>query len=128
MEVLTTGISWWAVGVSTVICFILGGLWYSPLLFLKPWSEGVGLEVTEPAAPPVMAMVLQLTGTFFLAWVIALIAANAAWPVVVLIVISMTTLLISANLFSAHSMVAALVQGLYVVAMAVVMTVCNLLL
>lgn len=128
MDLLTTGISWWAVGVSTVICFVLGALWYSPLMFLKPWAEGVGVEAGGPATPPVAAMVLQLTGTFFLAWLVALADAVDAWPVVVLIVISSTTLLISANLFSAHTMTASLIQGLYIVAMAAIMAVCNVLL
>ena len=49
MEAITTGVSWWAVGISTVLCFMLGGLWYSPILFGIRWAEGVGVE-TGPGA------------------------------------------------------------------------------
>lgn len=128
MDAITTGISWWAVGVSTVICFFLGGLWYSPMLFGKQWSEGVGVEIGDASSQPVVGMVLQLTGTFFLAWIVALADASNAWPAAVLIMIALTALLIASNLFSEHSMAASLIQGLFVVVMAVIMVLCNLLL
>jgi len=128
MDAITTGISWWAVGVSTVICFFLGGVWYSPMLFGKQWSEGVGVEIGDASSQPVVGMVLQLTGTFFLAWIVALADASNAWPAAVLIMIALTALLIASNLFSEHSMAASLIQGLFVVVMAVIMVLCNLLL
>lgn len=128
MDAITTGISWWAVGVSTLICFFLGGMWYSPMLFGKQWSEGVGVKMGDSSTQPVAAMVLQLAGTFFLAWIIALADAINAWPAAVLIVIALTTLLIASNLFSEHSVVASLIQGLFVFVMAVIMVVCNLVL
>ncbi|HKJ18552.1 MAG TPA: DUF1761 domain-containing protein [Xanthomonadales bacterium] len=37
-------IDWIAVLVSTVIAFVLGGLWYSPALFAKPWQQDTGLS------------------------------------------------------------------------------------
>ena len=36
-----------AVGTATVLTFVLGGLWYSPLLFGKPWMAGHGYTETE---------------------------------------------------------------------------------
>jgi len=33
MEILLAGVNWLAVGVSTIICYMLAGLWYSPKLF-----------------------------------------------------------------------------------------------
>jgi hypothetical protein len=128
MDAITTGISWWAVGISTVIFFFLGGLWYSPMLFGKQWSEGVGVNIGDSSTQPVVGMVLQLAGTFFLAWIIALADAINAWPAAVLIVIALSTLLIASNLFSEHSMMASLIQGLFVLVMAVIMVVCNLVL
>lgn len=128
MDAITTGISWWAVGISTVICFFLGGLWYSPMLFGKQWSEGVGVKMGDSSTQPVAAMVLQLAGTYFLAWIIALADAINAWPAAVLIVIALITLLIASNLFSEHSVVASLIQGLFVFVMALIMVVCNLVL
>lgn len=128
MEAITTGISWWAVGISTLVCFFLGGLWYSPMLFGKQWAEGVGLDMDDSSIQPVPALVLQLAGTFFLAWIVALADAINAYPAAVLIVLATTTLLIAANLFSQHTMAASLIQGLFVVVMAIIMFVCNLLL
>ena len=32
----------WAVLVAALSSFVLGGIWYSPLLFLKPWNRAVG--------------------------------------------------------------------------------------
>lgn len=128
MEAITTGISWWAVGVSTVLSFMLGGLWYSPVLFGKKWAEGVGLDMGSASIQPVPALVLQLLGTFLLAWLMGLADAINAYPAAILIVLTITILLIAANLFSQHTMYSSLVQGLFVVAMAVIMFLCNLVL
>ncbi len=35
--------NWWAVMVAAVATFILGGLWYSPVLFAKAWQREAGL-------------------------------------------------------------------------------------
>ena len=32
-----------AVLVATVLAFVIGGLWYSPMLFFKAWLDGAGL-------------------------------------------------------------------------------------
>ena len=34
----------WAILVATVASFAFGALWYSPLLFLKPWSREAGIN------------------------------------------------------------------------------------
>src|SRR5438270_11177785 len=39
-----------AILAATVACFILGGLWYSPILFAKPWMTGMGYDVNDKAA------------------------------------------------------------------------------
>jgi len=36
-------VSWLGVLLCGVSSLILGGLWYSPLLFAKPWQRGAGL-------------------------------------------------------------------------------------
>lgn len=38
------GINWVAVLAAAVSGFVLGGLWYSPLLFGKPWQRLAGLS------------------------------------------------------------------------------------
>lgn len=35
-------ISLWAVVVAAASSFLLGGLWYSPMMFLKPWNRAMG--------------------------------------------------------------------------------------
>jgi hypothetical protein len=37
-------INLWAVVAAAVSAFILGGLWYSPVLFLRPWQKASGLS------------------------------------------------------------------------------------
>ena len=36
-------INWLAVLAAALSSFVLGGLWYSPLLFHRPWAAAVGL-------------------------------------------------------------------------------------
>jgi hypothetical protein len=37
-------IDWLAILIATVAAFLLGGLWYSPALFGKPWQRLAGLS------------------------------------------------------------------------------------
>lgn len=37
----------WAILAAAVACFLVGGVWYSPILFLKPWMEGCKLTEAE---------------------------------------------------------------------------------
>jgi hypothetical protein len=37
-------IDWTAAIVAAVSAFILGGIWYSPVLFAKPWQADTGLS------------------------------------------------------------------------------------
>lgn len=45
-------IDWIATLVSAVSAFVLGGLWYSPLLFGKRWMAENGLTEAEASANP----------------------------------------------------------------------------
>ena len=35
--------------VSAIAMFILGGLWYSPMLFAKPWTQAMGIDTSDKA-------------------------------------------------------------------------------
>lgn len=49
------GINFYAAGTAGVLAFVLGGLWYSPLLFGKQWLEATGLTAAElPAGNPAL--------------------------------------------------------------------------
>lgn len=63
----------WAVLVAAVSAFILGGLWYSPMLFGKPWQREAGVS-EEQMKNTNMGLI------FGLAFVLSLImAANLAF-------------------------------------------------
>lgn len=65
------GIDILAVLVAAVSSFVLGGAWYSPLLFGKKWSRDAGMENKQGGHP---------ARVFGIAFVFALIAAVAfAW-------------------------------------------------
>ena len=38
-------VNWLAIIAATLSMFVLGALWYSPLLFVKPWAKAAGLEI-----------------------------------------------------------------------------------
>jgi hypothetical protein len=61
----------WAILVAAISAFVLGGIWYSPLLFAGAWkrANGFGSENTPVATPKV----------FILSFVLSLVmAANLA--------------------------------------------------
>lgn len=80
---MIVGINLWAVLGAAVANFVLGGLWYSPLLFVKPWlamsgvskdvfdagiAKGIAVEaITSLVMAFVMAMAIPATGVVGLA-------------------------------------------------------------
>jgi hypothetical protein len=44
------GINYWAVIVAAVVAFVMGGLWYSPLLFGKAWLKLRGMNSVDTTA------------------------------------------------------------------------------
>ena len=61
--------------VAALSSFLIGGLWYSPLLFARPWMEGTGLTEADLkkgmprifAGSFVLALVASCNLAFFLA-------------------------------------------------------------
>ena len=41
-----------AVLAATVVSFASGALWYSPLLFMRPWSQAAGVNPESPIEKP----------------------------------------------------------------------------
>ena len=41
-------VNWLAVIVGTLVYFFLGALWYSPVLFAKPWQAAIGWDESRP--------------------------------------------------------------------------------
>jgi surface polysaccharide O-acyltransferase-like enzyme len=69
-------VNWLAVLVSGIVIFVLGGLWYSPVLFAKKWVALMGKTEAElkagasGAAPYVLAFLCALVTSFVLAIII----------------------------------------------------------
>lgn len=62
-------VNWFAVGASVIANFVIGGLWYSPPVFLNPWLKMVGVDkrVFDAGLPR------ALLGDLFAAIAIALV-------------------------------------------------------
>ena len=61
-------VDWIASFVAATSAFVLGGLWYSPALFAKPWQADTGLSDEQLAAA-------NKARTFGLSFVFCLVAA-----------------------------------------------------
>jgi hypothetical protein len=118
---LTEGVNWLAVVVGTVLSFILGWLWYSPLLFVKKWMEGSNIKPNPEAKMPVAPLVVQLIGTFLLAWLVGITAAHNALATIILIVAAIIVLIVANGLFGSKSNYAIAIEAGFVAAMVVVM-------
>jgi hypothetical protein len=53
----------WAYVVSGIVYYLIGWLWYSPILFVKPWVKETGVEMGGNKSP-VLPMIGQLVSTF----------------------------------------------------------------
>ncbi|MEP6676250.1 MAG: DUF1761 domain-containing protein [Ferruginibacter sp.] len=81
MSTLFDYINWIAVGLGALGYFILGALWYSKLLFVKPWIRYLNIDVNKPDAKKGMG--LMFGGSFILMFVQSLaiaIIANRMFP------------------------------------------------
>jgi hypothetical protein len=78
---VTTEINWLAVLVSAAVTFFVGGAWYSPLLFAKPWMAANNytperMEAMKQASSPAKAMAVS-----FVVWLVmaACFAVLLSW-------------------------------------------------
>lgn len=65
-------LNWLAIIVAAVSAFVLGGLWYSPLMFVKRWMKEAGITEDDTKKTNILklfglAFVLSLIAAFFLA-------------------------------------------------------------
>ena len=80
-------LNYWAVLVSAVATMVVGFLWYSPLLFAKPWMREMGYDPNDKAktqemqksAGPAYAgsMIASLLSAFTLALIFHALAADS---------------------------------------------------
>ena len=77
-------LNWLAIIAAAVSAFILGGLWYSPLLFAKRWMKETGItEESTKNANMIrifsLAFILSCIASFFLAMFIGANAGAGLW-------------------------------------------------
>jgi|SRR5215471_3110631 len=61
---LLSNLNWLHIAVAAVAFFILGAVWYSPVLFAKPWAKMVNMNMTDPNAKKGMGV--MMFGSFIL--------------------------------------------------------------
>ena len=120
MGEITANVNWLAVGVGTVLAYVLGGLWFSPKLFGANWAEGVGVTVGE-GGPARAALATQFVATFLLAWVVGVTASNDALLTIVLVAVTIVALMGAGGLFAQKSRYAIVTETTFVLAMVVIM-------
>ena len=80
METIFTQVNILAVIVSSVIYFILGAAWYSPVLFAKPWMNALGKKEEDFQASPlnfISTFIAILITVYVLALFLVLTNANS---------------------------------------------------
>ena len=73
-------VNYLAVGAAALSAFLLGGLWYSPLVFAKPWMAYAGIECGEDGQPKSGNMVVIFGGAFVLNLIAAFVLAMFLGP------------------------------------------------
>ncbi len=114
-------VNWIAVVTGSVAAFLFGWLWYSPLLFFKPWAAGSCVEATPAGSPPMIAMVLQILGLLFLASVIGVTAAADALFTAILAILATAALSLSGGAFSGKNGAALAIDGGYIIGAGILM-------
>ena len=120
-----TAVNWLAVIVGFVVSFMLGWLWYSPKMFGVKWAAAIGVDLGTASEMPVGAMVTQAIGTFLLSWVVGITAANEALLTIILVVLTIVVLQVSGGLYTKKKQPALIIDAGFVVAMAIVMIICQ---
>jgi len=72
-------INWLAVIVAGIVGFFPGAVWYSPVMFLKPWARELGIDLSQPQKPKHMPLLL-VTG-LILSIVVAIVLSFIIGPV-----------------------------------------------
>lgn len=76
------GINFWSVLVAAVATMILGFLWYSPILFAKPWMRLMGVDPNDKAK---LAEMQKNAGKLYgLAFVASIISAVVLAKIIVI--------------------------------------------
>jgi hypothetical protein len=72
MSAALAGLNYWAVIAAALASFLIGGVWYSPVLFHRPWRQAAGVSESQLNGANNglifgVSFVLQLVAAFVLA-------------------------------------------------------------
>jgi hypothetical protein len=123
MGELTTGVSWLGVVTGAVVSFLVGWLWYSPIVFGVKWAKGAGVKLDKASSMPVEAMISQILGLFLMSWFVGVTAVSDALFTVILATIAFTVLAYSGGMFGQKSTYARNVDAGYWIICLVVMVI-----
>ena len=116
-------LNWLAIGVGTIAAFLLGWLWYSPLVFGTKWAAGSGVTLDSADRMPAMAMFTQLLALLALAMVIGITAQVDALITAILAILATALFAASAGSFINKSRYAITVDVCYRIVAGAVMIV-----
>jgi hypothetical protein len=63
-------INWWAVLVAAVVKFMIGGMWFSPMLFLRQWQALTGVTDEQMKGNMGMSMAKFAITSFIMSFVL----------------------------------------------------------
>ncbi len=112
--------------VSSGLAFALGWLWYSPLLFLQPWSEGLGLNIEASKAAMAKPMMLQSLGTLMLALVTNIAASKESIILAAGVGFTVALFVMASSFYRTPKSAPALIEGGYIFAMVLLMLMVNI--
>ena len=95
------------------------------MMFGEKWAKGVGVGLNTADNMPKMAMITQALATFGLAWLVGITAGQEALLTVLLIIFTLALFVVSNGKFAQKSNYAVVVEGSFIVAMGIVMIICQ---
>ena len=125
MESEFANISWLAVIVGAIAAFLVGWLWYSPMLFGKNWAKGSGVEMGTADEMPKFAMVSQFTALLLLSTVVGITASFEALITAILAILAAATFALSGGAFVKKSSYALKTDFGYIIVAGNVMILCQ---
>lgn len=114
-------INWIATIAGFVAAFVLGALWFSPMMFGKKWAEGVGVKLEKGAKMPMMPMLTQAIGTFLLAWLVGITASIEHLLTILIALFAFAFLKYADGGFSQKSTYATVTESSYILVMGIIM-------
>lgn len=121
MVEITANVNWLAVVVGAVVAFLVGWLWYSPMVFGKQWAAGNNIELGSASSMPVGAMAAQAIGLLLVSWFVGVTAVSSALLTFILAVIAFGVMQMSGGLFTKKPMNVVLIDFGYLIVAAVIM-------